>query len=58
MNNPRAARYRRLALQEPDSDKAKVLQLIADEAGRGVLCTAESIKPKVHIESPASGGQG
>jgi hypothetical protein len=56
MSNPRAARYRRLALQEPDSQKAKLLQLIADEADRGVLCTAELIKPRAHVELPASAG--
>jgi hypothetical protein len=54
MSNPRAARYRRLALQEPDIQKAKLLQLIADEADRGVLCTAELIKPKVHSGEKAS----
>jgi hypothetical protein len=57
MSNPRAARYRRLALQEPDTQKAKLLHLIADEADRGVLCTAELIKPRVHVEPPASAGQ-
>ena len=57
MSNPRAARYRRLALLEQDSQKAKLLQLIADEADRGVLCTAELIKPRVHVEPPASAGQ-
>ncbi|MDQ1470564.1 MAG: hypothetical protein QOJ99_2044 [Bryobacterales bacterium] len=57
MSNPRAARYRRLALQEPDSQKAKLLQLIADEADRGVLCTAQLIKPRVHVEPPANAGQ-
>jgi hypothetical protein len=56
MSNPRAARYRRLALQEPDSQKAKLLQLIADEADRGVLCTSELIKPKVHVEPSVSAG--
>jgi hypothetical protein len=50
MSNPRAVRYRRLALQEPDSDRAKLLRAIAEEAERGVLCTAEWIKPKVHVE--------
>jgi hypothetical protein len=57
MSNPRAARYRRLALLEPDSQKAELLQLIADEADRGVLCTAELIKPRVYVEQPASAGQ-
>ncbi len=57
MSNLRAARYRRLALLEPDSQKAKLLHVIADEADRGVLCTAELIKPKVHVETPESAGQ-
>jgi hypothetical protein len=52
MRNPRAVRYRRLALQEPDSERAKLLRAIAEEAERGVLCTAEWIKPRVHVESP------
>jgi hypothetical protein len=43
MSNPRALRYRRLALAEQDNEKVRLLQLIADEADRGVLCTAEWI---------------
>jgi hypothetical protein len=35
----RAVRYRRLALAEPDKAKSALLQKIADEAERGVLCT-------------------
>ena len=54
MSNPRALRYRRLALQEPDSERAQLLRAIAEEAERGVLCTAEWIKPKIHVE-PAVG---
>ena len=41
MTSPRAVRYRRLALAEPDSEKVRLLQLIADEAERGVLFTAD-----------------
>ena len=41
MSNPRAVRYRRLALAEQDNEKVRLLQLIADEADRGVLFTAE-----------------
>jgi hypothetical protein len=37
----RAVRYRRLALAEPDEAKAALLQKIADEAERGVLCTVD-----------------
>jgi isocitrate lyase len=54
MSNPRAVRYRRLALQETDAEKAKLLQSIADEAERGVLCTAEWLQPKVKVQSPAA----
>jgi hypothetical protein len=46
MSNSRAIRYRRLALAEQDSEKARLLQLIADEADRGVLCTAEWISTR------------
>jgi hypothetical protein len=52
MSNSRAVKYRRLALQESDGEKAKLLRTIAEEAERGVLCTAEWIKPGIHIESP------
>lgn len=38
--NVRAVRYRRLALAESDAEKARLLQLLADEAERGVHCTA------------------
>jgi hypothetical protein len=43
MSNPRAVRYRRLALVEQDNEKAHLLRLIADEADRGVLYTADWI---------------
>jgi hypothetical protein len=42
-NQDRALRYRRLALAEPDKAKAALLQKIADEAERGVLCTPDRI---------------
>ena len=41
MNQSRSLRYRKLALQEPDKENAQLLQLLADEADRGVLCTVE-----------------
>jgi hypothetical protein len=47
MSNPRAVRYRRLAVAEQDSEKVRLLQLIADEADRGVLCTAAWIQTKL-----------
>jgi hypothetical protein len=37
----RAVRYRRLALAEPNPETAKLLYLIANEAERGVLVTAD-----------------
>jgi hypothetical protein len=37
----RVVRYRRLALAEPDKAKAALLQKIADEAERGLLCTVD-----------------
>jgi hypothetical protein len=42
-NHVRALRYRKLALSEPDREKATLLNRIADEAEQGVLCTAENI---------------
>jgi hypothetical protein len=41
MTNPRAIRYRRLALAEEDRAKADLLLKLADECDRGLLCTAE-----------------
>ena len=41
MSHDRAARYSILALAEPDKEKAELLRLLADEADRGVLITAE-----------------
>ena len=35
MNQSRALRYRKLALQEPDKENAQLLQLLADEEDRG-----------------------
>lgn len=40
MTNPRAVRYRRLALAEKDQDTARLLRLLADEAERGILCVS------------------
>ena len=40
-NQERAVRYRRLAMAEPNQENAALLQRLADEAERGVLCTAE-----------------
>jgi hypothetical protein len=40
MTNPRAVRYRRLALAEKDSETARLLRLLADEAGQGIQCVS------------------
>jgi hypothetical protein len=56
MTNGRAVRYRRLALAEPDPAKAKVLQLIADEADRGVLVTADWLTPAKFMGEPPNVG--
>jgi len=39
----RAVRYRRLALAGPDKAKAAILNQIADEAERDVLCTVDKM---------------
>jgi hypothetical protein len=52
MNQSRALRYRKLALQEPDKGKAQLLQLLADEVDRGVLCTVEWTHLGSKIEIP------
>jgi hypothetical protein len=52
MNQLRALRYRKLALQEPDTEKAQLLQLLADEADRGVLCSVEWKRHSSKIEIP------
>jgi hypothetical protein len=44
-NHDRAVRYRRLALAESDKAKVALLQKIADEAERGVLCTVDQKQP-------------
>ena len=52
MSNSRALRYRKLALQEPDKENAQLLQLLADEADRGVLCSVEWTRHGSKIEIP------
>jgi hypothetical protein len=52
MNQSRSLRYRKLALQEPDKENAQLLQLLADEADRGVLCTVEWTRHDSKIEIP------
>ena len=52
----RAVRYRRLALAEPDKARAALLQKIADEAERGVLCTVDQkqLVPEVTNNKPSN----
>jgi hypothetical protein len=52
MSNSRALRYRKLALQEPDKENAQLLQLLADEADRGVLCAVDWTRHGSKIEIP------
>jgi hypothetical protein len=54
MSNPRAARYRRLALLETDPERAQLLRLIADEADQGVLCVSTPTKASALQSSPSS----
>jgi hypothetical protein len=53
MSNPRAVRYRRLALAEQDKEKADLLYRIADEADQGVLVTADWMTPARYMGEPA-----
>ena len=59
MRHDRAARYRRLALAEPDKEKAELLRLLADESDRGVLVTTEwlSARPSKKVEISEAGGK-
>jgi hypothetical protein len=59
MSHDRAARYRRLALAEPDKEKAELLRLLADEADRGVLVIAEwsSARPSKKVEITKAGAK-
>ena len=59
MSHDRAARYRRLALTEPDKEKAELLRLLADEADRGVLVTAEwaSARPSKKVGISEAGAE-
>jgi hypothetical protein len=45
MSNPRAVKYRRLALAEMDQEKARLLHQIAEEAEQGILVTADWRRP-------------
>jgi len=41
MSNPRAIKYRRLALAEADQEKVRLLHRLAEEAEQGILVTAD-----------------
>ncbi len=58
MSNSRALRYRKLALQEPDKEKAQLLQLLAEEADRGVLCSVEWKRHRSKIAIPIKSSEG
>jgi hypothetical protein len=62
MSNPRAARYRRLAVVEEEKAKAELLLKLADECDRGLLCTAEwrsaSSLKNVQLQSQKSSRSG
>jgi hypothetical protein len=47
MNNPRAIKYRRLALAEQDQEKARLLHRLAEEAEQGILVTADWRRPSL-----------
>lgn len=49
MTDPRAVRYRRLALAEQEPERAHLLNLLADEAERGILFTATPRKPAAKL---------
>ena len=59
MSHDRAARYRRLALAEPDKEKADLLRLLADGSDRGVLVTTEwfSARPSKKVEISKAGAK-
>jgi hypothetical protein len=44
-------RYRRLALAEPDQEKARLLHQLADESDRGVLFTAEWLSARAAMKA-------
>ena len=56
MSNPRAVKYRRLALAEPDQEKARLLRQIAEEAEQGILVTADWRRPLAPPPVPSQGG--
>ena len=57
MSNPRAVKYRRLALAEPDPEKARLLHQLAEEAEKGILVTADwrrSFAPPASVPPPVN----
>ena len=57
MTSARAARYRRLALAERDSEKTELLRLLADEADQGILFTVEYTRHNKSRLPPAQTGR-
>jgi hypothetical protein len=52
MSIARAARYRRLAILKPDKEKCRILQRLAEEPERGILCTVD--RPSVSMVAKVS----
>lgn len=52
MSAERAVRYRRLAMAEADPVRARLLQMLADEAERGVLHAPEPTTKIVGHQPP------
>jgi hypothetical protein len=58
-NHVRAVRYRKLALAELDKAKAAILNQIADEAERDVLCRVDKMDsglPRYNTQDPWTNG--
>jgi hypothetical protein len=53
-NTMRAERYRELAVAEQDREKSALLNRLAEEAERGVLCTAHRLD-HIHLAYTAGG---
>jgi hypothetical protein len=54
MTNPRAIKYRRLALREKDPEVVRLLQSIADEAENGTLCAPPRKSSRPIAPTPAT----
>jgi hypothetical protein len=50
-NHIRAARYRALALVEPDQARAALLERLAEEASHGLLCSPRHLRLVYEVET-------